>query len=64
MRYVAGIPNSSGLMENITCVRVELVSYWMSYIILRLRWCDVILLHVHAPIQVKLMILWRIAKTL
>jgi hypothetical protein len=34
-------------------VRVEFASDKMSYIILRGRWCDVIVLNVHAPTQDK-----------
>jgi exonuclease III len=33
--------------------RVEFVSHRMSYIILRGRWCDIIILNVHAPIEDK-----------
>jgi hypothetical protein len=33
--------------------RVEFVSYRMSYIILRGRWCDIIVLNVHAPTEDK-----------
>jgi hypothetical protein len=34
--------------------RVEFVSYRMSYIILRGRWCDIILLNVHSPTENKI----------
>jgi hypothetical protein len=34
--------------------RVEFVSDRMSYIILRGRWCDIIVLNVHAPIEDKI----------
>jgi hypothetical protein len=33
--------------------RVEFVSDRMSYITLRGRWCDIIVLHVHAPTEDK-----------
>ena len=33
--------------------RIQLVSDWMSYIILRGRWCNIIVLNVHAPSEVK-----------
>jgi len=31
--------------------RVEFVSYRMSYIVLRGRWCNIIVLNVHAPTE-------------
>jgi hypothetical protein len=34
--------------------KVEFVSDRMSYIILRGRWCDIIVLNVHAPIEDKI----------
>jgi hypothetical protein len=34
-------------------IRVEFVSDRMSYIILKGRWCDIIVLNVHAPTQDK-----------
>jgi predicted nucleotidyltransferase len=34
--------------------RVEFVSYRMSYITLRGRWCDIIVLNVHAPTEDKI----------
>jgi hypothetical protein len=34
--------------------RVEFVSEWLSYIILRGRWCDIIVLNVPAPIEHKI----------
>jgi hypothetical protein len=34
--------------------RVEFVRYMMSYIILRGRWCHIILLNVHAPTEDKI----------
>jgi hypothetical protein len=34
-------------------IRVEIVNDRMSYIILKGRWCDIILLNVHAPIEDK-----------
>jgi hypothetical protein len=33
--------------------RVEFVSDWMSYITLKGRWCDIIVLNVHAPTEDK-----------
>jgi hypothetical protein len=36
--------------------RVEFVSDRMSCIILRGRWCNIIVLNVHAPLKIKLMI--------
>jgi hypothetical protein len=33
--------------------RVEFVSNWMSHIILRGRWCNIIVLNVHAPSEEK-----------
>jgi hypothetical protein len=33
--------------------RVEFISDWMSYIILRGRWCDIIVLNIQAPTQDK-----------
>jgi hypothetical protein len=36
--------------------RVEFISDRMSYIILIGRWCDIIVLNVHAPTKIKLMI--------
>jgi hypothetical protein len=33
--------------------RVEFVTDWMSYIILRGRWCHIIVLNVHAPTEDK-----------
>jgi hypothetical protein len=36
--------------------RVEFVRDRMSYIILKGRWCDIIVLNVHAPTRTKLMI--------
>jgi hypothetical protein len=33
--------------------RVEFVSDWMSYIILRGRWCNIIVLNVHIPCKDK-----------
>jgi hypothetical protein len=35
--------------------RVELVSDRMSYINLKGRWCDIIVLNVHAPLRIKTM---------
>jgi hypothetical protein len=34
--------------------RVEFVSYKMSYVILRGRWCDIIVLNVHDPTENKI----------
>jgi hypothetical protein len=34
--------------------RVEFISDRMSYIILRSRWCDIIVLNVHAPTEDKI----------
>jgi hypothetical protein len=34
-------------------IRVEFVSDRMSYIILKVRWCDIIVLNVHAPTEDK-----------
>jgi hypothetical protein len=36
--------------------RVEFVSDRMSYMILRGRWCNIIVLNVHAPLKIKFMI--------
>jgi hypothetical protein len=33
--------------------RMEFISVWMSYIILRGRWCNIIVLNVHAPCEDK-----------
>jgi hypothetical protein len=35
--------------------RVESVSDRMSYIILRGRWCNIVVLNVHAPVRVRAM---------
>jgi hypothetical protein len=34
--------------------RVAYVSDWMSYILLKGRWCDIIVLNVHAPTEDKI----------
>ena len=36
-----------------TVERVEFVNDWMSHIILRGRWCNIIVLNVHAPSEDK-----------
>jgi len=33
--------------------RVEFVSFWVSHIALRGRWCNIIVLNVHAPSKEK-----------
>jgi hypothetical protein len=37
--------------NHVSSQRVEFVSDRMSYIILRGRWCDIIVLHVHVPTE-------------
>jgi hypothetical protein len=34
--------------------RIEFISDWMSYVILRGCWCDIIVLNVHAPTEDKI----------
>jgi hypothetical protein len=47
-----GIPPHKTIIS--TGKRVDFVSDRMSYIILRGRWCDIIVLNVHAPTKYKI----------